>query len=60
MDHRLLQRVSFWAFLFSIDRDLAATTCQAGCSCGGVCIGPTILESRGAVRKVWPGSTCIG
>ena len=35
MDHRLLQRVSFWAFLFSIDRDLAATTCQAGCSCGG-------------------------
>jgi hypothetical protein len=35
MDHRLLQRVSFWAFLFSIDRDLAATTCQAACSCGG-------------------------
>jgi len=35
MDHRLLQRVSFWAFLFSIDRDLAATACRAGCSCGG-------------------------
>ena len=35
MDHRLLQSVGFWTFLFSIDRDLAATACQAGCPCGG-------------------------
>ena len=35
MDHRLLQSVGFWAFLFSVDGDLAATARQAGCSCGG-------------------------
>ncbi len=35
MDHRLLQSVGFWAFLFSVDWDLAATVRQAGCSCGG-------------------------
>jgi len=35
MDHRLLQQVTFWTVLFSIDRELAATACQAGCSCGG-------------------------
>jgi hypothetical protein len=35
MDHRLLQSVGFWAFLFSVDWDLAATARQAGCSCGG-------------------------
>src|SRR5512137_137825 len=35
MDHRLLQQASFWTVLFSIDQELAATACQAGCSCGG-------------------------
>jgi len=35
MDHRLLQSVGFWTFLFSVDRNLAATAREAGCSCGG-------------------------
>ena len=35
MYHDLLQDASFWLFLFSVDQDLAATTRQQGCSCGG-------------------------
>ena len=35
MDHRLLQNVGFWVFLFSVDWDLAAAARQAGCPCGG-------------------------
>ena len=35
MDHRLLQSVSFWTFLFSIDKQFATAACQAGCPCGG-------------------------
>jgi len=35
MDHRLLQSVSFWEFLFSIDNEFAVAACLAGCSCGG-------------------------
>ena len=36
MDHRLLQQVTFWTALFSLDQELAAKVRQAGCSCGGV------------------------
>ena len=38
MDHRLLQQVTFWAALFSLDQELAAKARQTGCSCarGGV------------------------
>lgn len=36
MDHRLLQRVAFWAALFSLDQKLAAKVRLGGCSCGGV------------------------
>ena len=35
MDHRLLQSLGFWMFLFSVDRELAAAACQGGCPCGG-------------------------
>lgn len=35
MDHRLLQQVTFWTVLFSLDRELAAKARQAGCACGG-------------------------
>ena len=35
MYHQLLQNASFWAFLFTIDQDLAAITRKQGCSCGG-------------------------
>ena len=35
MDHRLLQSVSFWEFLFSIDNQFAVAACLAGCPCGG-------------------------
>jgi len=36
MDHRLLQQVTFWTALLSLDQELAAKARQAGCSCGGV------------------------
>lgn len=35
MDHRLLQQVTFWTALLSIDEELAATAKQAGCLCCG-------------------------
>jgi hypothetical protein len=35
MDHRLLQSLGFWMFLFSVDRELAAAARQGGCPCGG-------------------------
>jgi len=35
MDHRLVQSVGFWTFLFSVDRSLAADVHQGGCPCGG-------------------------
>ena len=35
MYHDLPRNASFWAFLFSVDRDLAASTRQKACSCGG-------------------------
>jgi len=35
MYHDLFRDASFWSFLFDVDEDLAATTRQQGCSCGG-------------------------
>ena len=35
MYHGLLRNASFWAFLFSVDEDLAAAARKAGCQCGG-------------------------
>ena len=35
MYHDLFRDASFWAFLFDVDEDLAATTQKQGCSCGG-------------------------
>jgi hypothetical protein len=35
MYHRLLEQVTFWTVLLSIDQELAATTRQAGCLCCG-------------------------
>jgi hypothetical protein len=35
MDHRLLQSVGFWVFLFSIDKKFATEAWEAGCPCGG-------------------------
>jgi hypothetical protein len=35
MDHALLQKASFWLFLFSIDRDLADSARQKARPCGG-------------------------
>ncbi|HWU40417.1 MAG TPA: hypothetical protein VN203_22445 [Candidatus Acidoferrum sp.] len=35
MYHELPRRASFWLFLFSVDQDLAETTRQKACSCGG-------------------------
>jgi hypothetical protein len=32
---QLVDRVSFWSFLLSIDRDLAESTRRKACSCGG-------------------------
>jgi len=36
MDHRLLQQVTFWTALFSLDQELAEEARLGGCSCGGV------------------------
>jgi hypothetical protein len=33
--HELHRSGSFWSFLLSIDKDLADSTRQKGCSCGG-------------------------
>jgi hypothetical protein len=35
MYHTLPRSASFWAFLFTIDQDLAKTTRERGCPCGG-------------------------
>ena len=35
MYHELLRDASFWLFLFSVDQDLAETTRQEACLCGG-------------------------
>ena len=35
MYHELLCDASFWQFLFSIDQDLAKSTHEKGCPCGG-------------------------
>jgi len=35
MYHELLRDASFWAFLFSVDQDLAEHCRQGGCGCGG-------------------------
>jgi hypothetical protein len=35
MYHELLRDASFWAFLFTIDQDLAENHRNDGCSCGG-------------------------
>ena len=35
MYHDLFRDASFWSFLFDVDKDLAATTRNQGCSCGG-------------------------
>ena len=35
MYHKLLLDASFWAFLFSVDQDLAEATRKAACQCGG-------------------------
>jgi hypothetical protein len=35
MYHEWPQGASFWPFLFSVDQDLAQTTQQKACSCGG-------------------------
>lgn len=35
MYHELPRTASFWLFLFSVDQDLAQTTREKACSCGG-------------------------
>ena len=35
MGHELHRSGSFWSFLLSIDKDLADSARQQGCSCGG-------------------------
>ena len=35
MYHGLLRTASFWAFLFTVDEQLAEEAREAGCPCGG-------------------------
>ena len=52
--HELHRSGSFWSFLLSIDKDLADSTRQKGCSCGGRLhfTAPTTRGHRGAGRII--------
>jgi hypothetical protein len=53
MYHELFRDASFWAFLFSVDEDLAKVTREAGCPCGGRLHGANFpRKPRGGCRKL--------
>jgi hypothetical protein len=53
MYHTLFRDASFWSFLFTVDEDLAATTKQQGCSCGGRLHGADYpRKPRGGCRNL--------
>ena len=56
MYHELFRRASFWAFLFSVDEDLAKVTREAGCPCGGRLHGANFPRKPRGVREKLPES----
>jgi hypothetical protein len=53
MYHELFRHASFWAFLFSVDEDLAKVSREAGCACGGRLHGANFpRKPRGACRNL--------
>lgn len=53
MYHELFRDASFWAFLFSVDEDLAKVTREAGCPCGGRLHGANFpRKPRGGCRNL--------
>ena len=50
--HELHRSGSFWSFLLSIDKDLADSTRQKGCSCGGRLHSANYRGYRGAGRII--------
>jgi hypothetical protein len=52
MYHESLHHASFWAFLSSVDEDLAKTTREGGCACGGRLHGANFpRKPRGVPRE---------
>jgi hypothetical protein len=60
MGHELHRSESFWSFLSSIDKDLADSTRQEGCSCGVASTAPTTRGHRGAGRIICRRSIAAG
>jgi hypothetical protein len=56
MYHELFRHASFWAFLFSVDEDLAKVTREAGCPCGGRLHGASFPRKPRGVRENLPES----
>lgn len=57
MYHESFRHASFWAFLFSVDEDLAEDTRVAGCACGGRLHGANFpRKPRGVPREKLPES----
>ena len=54
MYHELFRHASFWAFLFSVDEDLAMVTRVAGCACGGRLHGANFPRKPRGVRENLP------
>jgi hypothetical protein len=55
MYHESLHHASFWAFLSAVDEDLAKTTREEGCACGGRLHGANFpRKPRGVAREKLP------
>ena len=57
MYHELFRHASFWAFLSSVDQDLAKETRDAGCPCGGRLHGANFPRQPRGVREKLPESS---
>lgn len=56
MYHELFRRATFWAFLFSVDEELARVTREAGCPCGARLHGANYPRKPRGVRENLPES----
>ena len=60
MYHNFPRDASFWAFLFSIDQDLAASTREKACPCGGRLHCANYPRKPRAATIISPSSTATG
>jgi hypothetical protein len=56
MYHEVFRHASFWAFLFSVDKDLANVSREPGCSCGGRLHSANFARKPRGVREKLPES----